>query len=363
VADASSPRPRQLVLPIGLALAVGLASALALWPRVMPDTGMETVEDLEAWMLENPDAVSVLVWNMDTGVDLVDWKADRVRPVAGLTALLLAAEYARQAENGLDTTYQVPASVLERRRLPVIEADPEDLGALAMPALVRAAVRGHRASADELLRILGREGVEETPRQLDLTGVEPPLPVGGLLLAWAPAQWASSTTPAEQAARFARVDRSAQRDSAFARERAFQNSAAYRAEETSRLQLHGFGLAEDEIRTAAGASFPRGTARAYAELLTRSADSALVSPSISARVLNSLRSSRSDSVQTATGAIVGLAGAAALAVTDDGQIGVVLMVEGLPVDPASQALIAQHVSELAERWARAPARAERLAGE
>ncbi|GAB5535576.1 MAG: hypothetical protein Rubg2KO_18250 [Rubricoccaceae bacterium] len=360
MADVRSSRPRQLVLTVGLALAVGLASALALWPRVAPGTGMETVEDLEAWLLDHPDAVSALVWNLDSGDELVDLNAGRARPVAGLTALLLAAEYARQAENGLDTTYQVPASVLERRRLPVIEAEPEDVGALAMPSLVRAAVRGHRASADELLRILGRDGVEARPRQLDASGVEPPLPIGGLLLAWAPAQWAEGTTPAEQAARFARVSRSAQRDSAFARERAFQNSAAYRAEETSRLQLHGFGLTEEEIQAAAGASFPRGTARGYAELLTKMADSTLASASISERVLRSLRSSRSDSLRTATGAIVGLAGAAALAVTENGQIGVVLLIEGLPVDPEAQSDHAQRAAELAGRWARVPDRVRAL---
>ena len=91
MATAPSSRPRQLVLSIGLALAVGLASALALWPRVMPGSAMETTDAFEAWMLAHPEAVSVLIWNMDTGVDLVDRSADRVRPVVGLPALLLAA--------------------------------------------------------------------------------------------------------------------------------------------------------------------------------------------------------------------------------------------------------------------------------
>ena len=354
MADAPPSRPRQLVLPLGLALAVGLASTLALWPHLAPDSGLDTAEDLEAWMVQAPDAVSVLVWEVDTGEERVHWNADRTRSVAGLTALLLAAEYARQAENGLDTTYQVPASVLERRRLPVVEANPPDVGALAMPALVRAAVRGHRPAADELLRILGREGVEASVRQLDLTDLEAPLPVGGLLLAWAPAQWADGTTPAEQAARFVRVSRSAQRDSAFARERAFQNSSAYRAEETSRLQLQGLGLTDAEIHTAAGASFPRGTARAYADLLSRAAGSTLGSPSMSRRLLGTLRASHADSVRTATGAIAGLAGAAALALTSDGWVGAVVLVEGLPVDPASQPEAAQRAAELAVRWARDP---------
>ena len=225
---------------------------------------------------------------------------------------------------------------------------------------MRSAIRGQRASTDELLRVLGQEGAESIPRQLELTDLDPPIPVGGLLLAWAPAQWAEGTTPAEQAARFARVDRSAQRDSAFARERAFQNSAAYRAEETSRLQHHGFGLTQAEIHTAAGASFPRGTARAFSTLLTRAADSTLLSPSISGRVMRSLRSSRSDSVRTATGAIVGLVGAAALVETSDGRIGAVLLIEGLSVDPESQAAHAQRAAELAERWARRPDRARSL---
>ena len=352
--DAPSPRPRQLVLSVGLALAVGLASALALWPRVMPGGGMDTREDIEAWVQSHPNAVSVLVWNVDTGDELVNWNADRSRPVAGLTALLLAVEYARQAENGLDTTYQIPASVLERRRLPVVEAELPDVGTLGLPALVRAAARGHRPAADELLRILGREGVRATPHRLGLTEVDPPVPVAGLLLAWAPAQWAEGTTPAEQVARFVRVARPAQRDSAYARERAFLNSAAYRAEETSRLQLHGFGLTDAEIQTTAAATFPRGTARAYAELLTRAADSTLLSPSISARVLRSLRSSRSDSVRTVTGAMVGLAAAAALVVTPEGRVGAVVLAEGLPVHPDAQPTHAQHVAELAEHWARRP---------
>lgn len=360
MADAAPVRPRQLVLSVGLALAVGLAAVLALWPRVAPRTGIESPDDLAAWMQAHPEAVSVLVWNVGTGAELATWNADRVRPVAGLTALLLAADYARQAENGLDTTYQVSAATLERRRLPGVEAVPADVGALALPTLVRAAVRGHRPAADELLRILGRESVAGIPRQLELTDVEPPVPVAGLLLAWAPAQWAEGTTPAEQASRFARVSRSAQRDSAYARERAYQNSTAYRAEETARLQQHGLGLAEAEI-WAAAATFPRGTARAYADLLTRAADSTMLSPTISARLLRSLGSSRTDSVRTAMGAIVGLAGAAVLVEAPEGLVGAVVLVEGLPVDPMVQTTHAQHAVGLAERWALAPGSVSLLA--
>ena len=307
-------------------------------------------------MRAHPEEVSVLIWNPDTRVELAAWNAERVRPVAGLPALLLAAEYARQADNGLDTTYQIPWSVLERRRVPGIEAELPDLGALSLPALVRAAVRGHRPATDELLRILGRDGVEAIPRQLELTDLEPPVPVAGLLLAWAPAQWAQGTTPAEQAKRFARVGRAAQRDSAYARERAYQNSAAYRAEEVSRLELHGFGMTDAEIQEATS-SFPRGTARAYAELLTLAANGELVSPRVSDRMVRSLRPSRSDSVRSATGAIVGLAGAAVLVQTTEARVGAIVLVEGLPVAPEAQAAQAQYVAELAERWARSPTQA------
>lgn len=359
--DATPARPRQLVLTLGLALAVGLAAVLALWPQIGPRVQIETADDLAAWVQAHPEGASVWVWDVDTGGEQTNWNGDRVRPVVGLTALLLAAEYARQVENGLDTTYQVPASTLELRRLPAVEADAADVGALALPALVRAAARGNRPAADELLRILGREGVDAIPRQLELTDVEPPMPIAGLLLAWAPEQWVDGTTPTEQAERFVRLARSAQRDSAYARERAYQTSTAYRAEETARLQRNGLGLPEAEIQATAAVTFPRGTAHAYADLLTRAVDSSLISSDRSAQVLRSLRSAQSDSVRVTSGALVGLVGAAVLVQVRERHVGAVILVEGLPVAPDVQAIHAQAAVELAERWARNPALVRSLA--
>ena len=355
--DAPPSRPRRLGLAVGLALSVAVASGLALWPRLAPDAEMGTAELLGAWISAHPDRASLWVWDLDTGEPLARSSADRARPVAGLTALLLAAEYARQAEAGLDTTYRVAGSVLERRRLPAVEPAPADVGALALPALVRAAVGGHRPAADELLRIVGRGGAEAIPSRLGLAGLDAPVPVGGLQLAWSPAQWGRGTTPAEQAERFARLPRSAQRDSAFARDRAFQSSAAYRSEETSRLETSGLGLTEVETHAVAARSFPRGTAQGYADLLSQALDGTLLSPAVSARVLRSLGSGP---LRTSASARSGLASVALLDLAR--RRGAVLLVEGLPVGADVQPAHARAAAELATRWARRPEDAAALQG-
>lgn len=354
--DASSPRWRRVGLPAGLALAVAVALGLALWPRLAPDAELDTADALSAWIGAHPDRTSFVVWDLDTGEPLASASAGHARPVFGLTALLLAVEYARQADAGLDTTYRVAGSALERRRLPAVEPAPT-YGAIALPQLVRAAVDGDRPAADELLRIVGRSGAEAIPSRLGLTALDAPLPVGGLLLAWSPAQWGGGTTPAEQAERFARLPRPAQRDSAFARDRSFQSSAAYRSGETSRLELDGLGLTEGEMHAVASRSFPRGTAQGYADLLARAFEGTLIDPSVSARVLRSLGS---DSLRVAAGAGSGLASAALLDLAR--RRGAVLLLEGLPVRADVQPAHARAAVELAARWARRPEDAPALQG-
>ena len=344
------PSRSRLIVPwVGLVLAATVAAALALWPRVAPDPALETADALGAWIAAHPDRASLWVWDLDTGETLARAAGDRARPVAGLTALLLAAEYARQADAGLDTTYRVSGSALERRVLPGVEPAHAGTDALALPALVRTAVQGHRPAADELLRIVGRRDAEAISARLGLPDLDAPLPVGGLQLAWSPAQWAGGTTPAEQAERFARLPRAAQRDSAFARDRSFQSSAAYRSEEMARLERHGLGLTEAETHTVAARSFPRGTARDYADLLARAFRGTLLSPSVSARVLRSLSA---DTLRVAAGAGSGLASAAVLDLAQ--RRGAVVLVEGLPVGADAQPAHARAAVELAARWMRRP---------
>lgn len=336
-------------------LAAVVAAALVVWPWPGETDSIETAEDLEAWILAHPDQASLAVLEGDA-VRLAH-RASEPRAVAGLTGLLLAAEYARQAEAGLDTTYQVAASALERLRLPGAESYAQAPRPLALPGLVRAAVRGDRPAADELLRVLGREGVESAPGWLRLSGVDAPLPVGGLLLAWAPAQHAEGTTPAQQTARFSRLPRAAQRDSAFARAQAYQRSPALRAGDRSRLLSGGLGLTAAETWEAAVASFPRGTAQAYGELLMRASTGRLVSPSVSARVRGALRGG-DGAARTASGAAVGLAGSAALTVRGGQPVVSVLLLEGLPVDPEAQDRHARLAADRAARWAAEPGSAE-----
>ena len=209
--------------------------------------------------------------------------------MAGLTALLLAAEYARQAEAGLDTTLQTPASMLERLHLPVAEVRPPDPGPLALPDLVRAAVHGHRAAHDEVLRLLGRAGAEAIPARLGHRDLDASASRRGPAPGLGPGAVGCRDDASRPGRPVCRGATSRPAGLGLRPRPSLPDERVVRASEVSRLQSRGLGLTAADIEAAAAASFPRGTARAYADLLAEASKGELLSAGVSRRVLESLR--------------------------------------------------------------------------
>ncbi len=265
---------------------------------------MDTPADVLAWVRAHEGA-SFVVWDVATGSAVVSVRPDVRRPVAGLTGLLLAAELARRGGAGLDTATVLPASAVERRWLPGVEAE-RDRAPVSLADLARQALGSDRAAADVLLWTLGREATDALPARLGLDDVEGPLPLDGLLLAWAPADRPGPRQA--QVAEFLRLGRAAQRDSAFSQSQAYVKSRAYRAAEQVRLERGGLGISRDDQRAAARATFPRGTARAYARLLARAARGDLVDPGTSDVFLNFVARPATDSLRSRDGRRLGVVG-------------------------------------------------------
>lgn len=295
---------------------------------------LDTPDDLLAWV-QGHEGASLVVWDVAADSAVVAVRPDVRRPVAGLTGLLLAAELARRGGAGLDTATVLPASAVERRDLRGVEPE-RDRRPTSLADLARQALGADRAAADALLWVLGREATDALPARLGLDGLEAPLPLDGLLLTWAPAD---RPGPREaQLAEFLALGRSAQRDSTFSQSQAYVKSRAYRAAELVRLEQDGLGLSRDAQRAAARATFPRGTARAYARLLARAVRGDLASPGASDVFLDlvtrpaadSLRAGGGRRVGAVGGGFAGLLGAASAYEGGRGGRVAVLLLEGVP---------------------------------
>ena len=219
-------------------------------------------DSLLAWVEAHPGQASLVV--ADAGGRVRAVAPDAPRPLAALDRLVTLSVYARQAAVGLDTAAAVPGAKLERRLLP--REDPGGAPAGRSVAGLARAAFAESVAADELLDLVGRGNVEA---EADRLGLDPPLPWGGLRLAWAPeVPWAWPTRDA-QARAFATLPDAARRDSVLARARLYLNSDRYRSAERRRLERGGLGLSPAVRDSVAQATLPRGSAAAVAALLRR----------------------------------------------------------------------------------------------
>ncbi|MDT0631121.1 serine hydrolase [Rubrivirga sp. S365] len=329
------PAPPVRYAPLACLLLVAAGCGRGGADQVGEAAPVETPAALVDWA-HTHDGASLVVWDVAGDSAVVDVRGDVRRPVAGLTGLLLAAELARRAGRSLDTAAVLPASAVERRRLPGVDPPRPDARASSLAGLARRALAGDRAAADVLLSTLGREATGALPHRLGLDELDAPLPLGGLVLAWAPAD---RPGPREaQLASFLALGRPAQRDSAFARSRAYVKSPSYRAAERARLERGGLGLSPTDRRAAARATLPQGTARAYARLLARAVREDLVDADVSAAFLDLVPRPARDSLGergglrlgVAEGVVDGVVGAAAVAERGrGGRIAVLLADDGV----------------------------------
>ncbi|MEM9998936.1 MAG: hypothetical protein AAF809_14635, partial [Bacteroidota bacterium] len=108
-----------------------------------------------------------------------------------------------------------------------------------------------------------------------------PVPMSGLYLAWTPEhRGADAQTRLDG---FLALPPTQQADTAFAVATRLRDDDAYRARERERLRFQSLGMTVDQQR-AATASFPTGTAQAYADLLVGIATQAEAGDAVATRV-------------------------------------------------------------------------------
>lgn len=291
-------------------------------------------DSLLAYVLRHPEQASLVVFDTNAPDDGLFVGAEVERPVTGLPTLLLATAYATDvAEGRLDPDDVVPyvrdwAATLEAEQVDLggQRLLPASLGAFALPAIegdrhlatlaqmgladtlvvqegegrpqdvidvqmrmpvqrvVEAAARfGDRPSADYLTLLLDRRAVADLARDHALG---PPVPTSGLYLAWTPTY--RGATAQERLDGFLALSSSQQADTAFAVAERLREDEPYGARERERLRFESLGMTVEQQRDAARASFPQGTAKAYADVLAAVATGALVSDTVSATVHQTL---------------------------------------------------------------------------
>ncbi len=284
---------------------------------------LQSPDDLRAWVREHEGA-SLVVWDLAADSAVVSIRGEARRPAMALPALLLVAELARQSAAGqLDTADVVPAAALQP--LPGLEPPSADTTTPSLATLARGALGGHRAASDALLTTLGREAVDRAPGRMEADDLDAPLPLAGLFLSWAAAGPDSLDG-------FLRLGRDRQRDWAF------HAAAAFSRDGADHLGRRGLGLTRDEQRRAARATFPRGTAVAYARLLARAARGDLIDSETADRVVDlvtrpasdSLRARGIERVGVVGGGFSGLIGTAGFTGGPEGGRVVVLLAEDVP---------------------------------
>ncbi len=230
--------------------------------RALAET-LRSPQDLLAYLERHPDRTSLVAFELAAPDSGLYFQEAVVRPVAGLPRLLLLASYVKAIEQGkLDPAGPVPRRVLNRYVLPslgdqvhqhALSLLPDTADTLQTDQLVRLLLEGNDPAAhDYLLLRLGRSSLSALTEQLGITALEPPLPMLGLFLSW----HALPEMPKRDAGPYA-LTRQVVQDTSL------HNVLAYR------LARQGSGLSLWAQRERAQATFPRGTAQAYALLLQR----------------------------------------------------------------------------------------------
>ena len=230
--------------------------------------------DLLAWVEAHPEHASLVVLDAD-GTERVAYTADRPRRVPSLPDLWTVAAWAQhprlQLPGAGPREPHVLPEMLDVRRL---EPAPATADTLSVSALIGRTVAGDGAAASLLLAAVGPARADTQAAAYESEG---PLPLEGLRLAWAEGD-AAGTTSHLLSGRLA-------------------GDARYREEARARFASGTEALSLREQRAVAAASFPRGTARGYARLLTDALGRRLGTPEVAERFLDATALPSSDSLR------------------------------------------------------------------
>ncbi|MEM8557948.1 MAG: serine hydrolase [Bacteroidota bacterium] len=267
-------------------------------------------DSLLAYVLRHPEQASLVVFDTDAPEDGLAIEAEAVRPMAGVPALALALAYAESVEaGGLDPDEAVPYADIEVFTLPAIEGDrhlatlarmgladtlmaqeggapPEEVVSVRTQIPLRRVVEAaltysDRPATDYLTLRFGPRTLRDALGNAGVDDPAAPVPMSGLYLAWTPEH--RGTDAQSRLDGFLALPPAQQADTAFAVATRLRDDDAYRARERERLRFQSLGMTVDQQR-AATASFPTGTAQAYADLLAGIATQAETGDAVATRV-------------------------------------------------------------------------------
>jgi D-alanyl-D-alanine carboxypeptidase len=284
---------------VGITLFLVLVAGVSFWKRrtlvaVVQNWGelkegkadaeaLKTVDDLVDYLAAHPDAVSLVTWRVEDGSHAFVHRGEVARPLASTVKLAVLATYAEQvAAKTLDPKRRVPVAQWDALALPGTDGGAHDAavaeltasdflenGTVALADVAWAMVRfGDLAAIDLLMLELGRDAIERTAVDRGLAALpdDAPYPLSGELL-----QWRSSSvhgTAAQTLEQVSRQGRRAYVDEAWRLAALLRSDAAFREREAGRLREHGFDLGVKEQAQLAQSLGARGTAMAFARLLS-----------------------------------------------------------------------------------------------
>ncbi len=221
-------------------------------------------EDVIEYLARHPGETSLVVFDTERPEAGLYFQAEAARPVVGISRLLILAEFARQAAEGtLDGAARVDPEALAAYDLRARSAAAQDTlpACLTLSDVVhRMMQKGDQAAADLLLRRLGRENLAALPNRLGLgAGARAPLPQSGTHLSWYPATLTEATLAGASAATYA--------DSVYALTERLEADSVFREEAVALRRGGQASLSLSRQRALAAATYPQGTAAAYAALL------------------------------------------------------------------------------------------------
>ncbi len=281
---------------IALAIIIGLFGLLAIWQwdtiRFVLDNyealnegnewveQIEEPEDLLTYIEGNPEKVAFYAIRLNDEDEVLQWRADQMQPVASVYKVIILAEVARLIEAGeLDPDQMVPVEEVEAHYLPGTDGDAhqqafayfEDEGLirqdhLALREVIQAMIRwSDNAATDYLIHKTGRDNLEELIDQLDHEGLELPFPINGAYLLWENNE--HQDEPEERLETYLEWERDQFMDEAYAMSARMKEDEEFRNAEQERLDGGRLNLSLTMQRSMATELSPKGSARAYAEIM------------------------------------------------------------------------------------------------
>jgi hypothetical protein len=268
--------------------------------------------------------VSLVAYDVGAEADGIFYQADAARPVVSVSNLMLLAEYARRTADGRsDPDRRVAIDSLALYALPGAGADRHQRAraywraqgylnadsTVALRHVVRAVAQfGDRAATDWLMAQFGRDHVDRLPARFGMAASDAPRPSSGMHLSWN--HHATTGTVAARLANFRTMSPEAYGDRVYRLTQALRTDTTFRQQARERLTRRGTDLSLRHQRALAQATYPHGTAAAYADGMARLAQGAFVSDTVSAYVQRQLEQTIvTDSVQATATTIASKAGA------------------------------------------------------